>query len=263
MKAPRQKPKAGLGLYALPTPVNTAVRSKRILMGTPTLGQIRMEWHNALAGMIVPCNWSMASITPLGFLVADGQNLCVYEAIKQGFEWLFLLEDDVIPPPDFALRLADYLNSGDTPIVSGLYHLRGSNPREPLMYRGRGNGAFTGWKPGEKVWCDGVPTGALLVHLSIFKELAKIRPEYAIVSGGQTVKMPQYFETPRESFIDAQSGAYMKLVGTSDLYFCDMVMNHQILQKAGWGKIGRRKYPFLVDTRIACGHIDRETGAVW
>lgn len=260
----REALQAGAGIVPLPTPVNTDPRIRRVLMGTPTLGAIRMEWHNAMAGLIIPCNWSMASMTPMNYLVADGQNLVVYEALKQGFEWVVLLEDDVIPPLSFLLRLAEHINRKPAvPIVSGVYNLKGSDPREPLMYRGRGTGPFKEWKAGDQVWVDGVPTGCLLVHTSIFVELAKIRPVYPLVSSGGALRLPQYFETPRKAFVDAKSGAYMKLVGTSDLYFCDMVMQNDILRKAGWKHVARREFPFLVDTRIACGHIDRDTGVLW
>lgn len=222
-----------------------------------------MEWHNALAGVVLPCNWSCASLTPLGYLVADGQNLIIHEALKQQYDWVFLLEDDVIPPPNIFLKLAEYTERADVPIVSGLYRLKGSPNGEPLIYRGRGNGAFRDFKLGDKVWVDGVPTGCLLVHTSIFRELAKSRQTYDVLSCGTKVSLIRWFETPRSCFIDAATGGYVRLLGTSDLYFCDLLKEHDVLRKAGWPKIARKQYPYLVDTAIDCQHVDRETGRLW
>lgn len=242
-------------------PVNTAPRQHRILIGTPTLGTVRIEWHNAVNGLVVPCNWGMSTTTPIGYLTADAQNLIAHEALAKGFQWVLFLEDDTIPPNDFLLRIAEHMEQKRAPIVSGLYHVKGT--QEPMVYRGRGNGAFKAWKPGDLVWADGVPTGCLLVHCSILAELAKAAPTYSLMTGGNTVLVKRIFETPRRAFTDPVTGGYAKLLGTSDLYFCDQVMRQGILQKAGWPKVARRAFPFLVDTRIKCGHIDRETGAVW
>jgi hypothetical protein len=37
-------------------------------------------------------------------------------------------------------------------------------------------------------------------------------------------------------------------------------MNENILEKTGWKKVAKRKYPVLVDTGIFCRHIDVNTG---
>jgi hypothetical protein len=242
-------------------PVNTVQRQNRILVGTPTLGTIRIEWHNAITGLVIPCNWSTSSTTPIGYLTADGQNLITHELLNKGFEWLLFLEDDTIPPSDLFLRLAPYIEHKKYPIVSGLYHVKGST--EPMIYRGRGNGAFKKWKRGELVWADGVPTGCILIHSKIIAELAKVSENYIVHSGGNPFRIKKIFESPRSVFTDPSTGDYMKMLGTSDLFFCEQVLKHNILLKAGWKSLATKEFPFLVDTNIACGHIDRETGRVW
>lgn len=245
-------------------PVNPSAPTHRVLLGTPTLGTVRIEWHNAITGLVVPCNWSNSLNTPINFLVHDAQNIIAHEAIRGRFEWVILIEDDVVVPPDLFLRFASYMDAGDVPIVSGLYHLKGprSSP-EPLIYRGRGNGAFRAFKSGEQVWVDGVPTGCLLIHTSILLELASAAPEYTVRNNGYPVPLKRIFHTPREAIFDQGTGAYQKLMGTSDLHFCDQIIREGILKRAGWTKVAARKYPFLVDTGIRCGHIDRTTGAIY
>lgn len=236
----------------------------RLLIGTATLGIIRLEWATARYGQVIPCNWTVAGIHagygsqfPVGYLVADAQNIIVDAAVSQNYEWVLLLEDDVIPPYDLFLQINNkYFKDVKVPIVSGLYFLK-SNPPEPLVYRGRGNGAFFDWKMGDLVWADGVPTGCLLIHSSILKLMWDESPEYKTASG-QTVR--KVFETPAKSWEDPETGARLSAVGTSDLYWCDRIMKENVLQRAGWKKIGEQKYPFLVDTNMFCKHIDLSTG---
>lgn len=234
----------------------------RILVGIPTLGTVRIEWHNAVNGFVIPVNWSNSMQTPIGFPVDDAQNIVCKEAMEKNFEWLFLLEDDVIPPPDLFVQLERYLTKGDIPIVSGLYPLKSNIPM-PFVFRGRGNGVYTQFETGDKVWADGVPTGCLLIHMSIIKELAKVSETYTLRANQSQVRLPRIFLTPRQVFSDPALATYQKLVGTSDLFFCDQLQEKGILRKAGWKAIAKRQYPYLVDTAINCGHIDRDTGVIY
>lgn len=240
----------------------TGVYQHRILIGIPTMGQVRIEWHNAVNGLVVPVNWSNSMQTPIGFPVADAQNIICKEALDRKFEWLFLLEDDTMPPPDLLVRLERYLNKPTVPIVSGLYPLKSTIPM-PFIFRGRGNGVFTDFTVGDKVWADGVPTGCLLIHMSLIRALAAESETYTLRANQQQIVLTRIFHTPRQVFSDPTLASYQKLVGTSDLYFCDMLREKDILKKAGWSRIAARQYPFLVDTGINCGHIDRQTGQVF
>lgn len=240
-------------------PKNTGAYTHRILIGVPTLGNVRIEWHNAINGIVVPVNWSNSYQTPIGFQVDDAQNLIADEALKKGFEWLLLIEDDVVVPCDIFLKFAKYIEKKEYPIVSGLYNLKGSVP-QPFVFRGRGNGSYTKFKKGDKVMADGVPTGCFLIHCSILKELQQISEDYTLRVNGEVKKLKKIFLTPRMVFTDVSLLSYQKLIGTSDLYLCDTILEKDILKKAGWKQ---SKYPFLVDTSINCGHIDRETGQIY
>lgn len=240
----------------------TGTYQHRILIGIPSLGSVRIEWHNAINGLVIPVNWSNSLQTPIGFPVDDAQNVICKHALDHHFEWLFLLEDDVLPPPDLLVRLERYMTKGDTPIVSGLYPLKSTVPM-PFVFRGRGNGVFTQFKTGDRIWGDGVPTGCLLIHMSIIRELAKTAPTYELRANESRTRLKKIFWTPRQVFSDPALASYQKLVGTSDLFFCDQLKEKGILRKAGWAGIAKRKYPYLVDTGINCGHIDRNTGMVF
>jgi hypothetical protein len=215
---------------------------------------------------VIPCNWTAANVAvgyshtiPMGYLVADAQNLIVNAAIRDNYEWVFLLEDDVIIPVDAFLKLNEYMKKGDIPVVSGLYFLKNS-PTEPLVYRGRGNSCFARFKPGDMVWADGVPTGCLLIHCGILKLMAAESEDY-VTGNGERVK--KVFETPQKVWVDPESNHLHMTSGTSDLHWCDRVMKEDVLRRAGWPKIGKKRYPFLVDTTIFCKHIELTTGRQW
>lgn len=244
-------------------PRNGNPTQHRILIGTPTLGNVRIEWHNALSGVVIPTNWANAVSTPIGFLVDDAQNIVANEAIAKNFDWLLLVEDDVIIPIDLYQRMRKWVDEAKYPMVAGLYHLK-SDPPEPMVYRGRGNGPFRKWKLGDVVPVDAVPTGCTLISVKLLKAVAAHRNErYTIQVGPERKLLSRIFETPRYVWNDPALGTYRKMVGTSDLQFCDYVLEHNLLPKAGWPKLAKEKYPFIVDTRIQCGHIDRNTGRLF
>lgn len=235
---------------------------RRLLVATPTLGNVRMEWVAARYNQIIPTNWSktdmlqyMNNYIPLRYTVADAQNLAVKACVEGGFEWLMFIEDDTMPPVDGFLRFTEYMDKGNIPVVSGLYFTR-SVPPEPMVYRGRGNHYFRGWKLEDKVWVDGVPTGQLIVSGKLLKVMYEDSPDYQIPSTGDHAR--RVFSSPAQTWFNEESGAQETLVGTSDLDWCTRIIKGDYLTKAGFPKIAKKKYPFLIDTNIYCKHIEKD-----
>jgi hypothetical protein len=233
---------------------------QRLLVATPTTGLVRMEWVSARYNQIIPTNWSktdmvqfMNGYIPLRFTVADAQNLAVKACLDGGFEWLMLVEHDTMPPVDAFLRFTEYMDKGDIPVVSGLYFTR-SVPPEPMVYRGRGNHYFRGWKLEDKVWVDGLPTGLLLIHASLLRAVYDDSSTYTVGTTGETAR--RVFDTPAQTWFNEETGAQETLIGTSDLDFCTRVIKGDYLTKAGFPKIAKMKYPFLIDTAIYAKHIN-------
>jgi hypothetical protein len=231
--------------------------TNRILVGTPTRGTVRIEWHNAMHGLVIPTNWSMVSMCqpmstfiPVRFQVADAQNMIVHEALQRDFEWVLLLEDDVIPPADLLIKLNMYMQRADTPVVSGLYYTK-SEPSEPLIYHGKGNGSFLDFNPGDPVWADGVPTGCLLIHHAILREMSDDAEWYDF--NGQRCK--RVFESAVRAWVDPETGSINTKTCTSDLDWCWRLKDGDYFARSGWTDYQGREYPFLVDTSILCFHI--------
>jgi hypothetical protein len=232
----------------------------RFFIGTPSLGLVRMEWVMGRYGQVIPMNWSLVQIVefvsgyvPLRYTVDNAQNLIVQAALENGAEWLFLLEDDVVLPANAFIKLNQYMRDATIPILSGLYYYR-SRPSEPLIFRGRGNGAFVDFELGEMVWADGVPTGCLLIHSSILKVLYEDSEEYQV--GNRFTR--RVFNSPRDIWTDPETGDQLQKTGTSDLAWCERVMRDGYFEKAGWPEFGEKEFPFLVDTSIFCKHIDMD-----
>lgn len=239
--------------------------TNRILIAVPTTGLVRVEWMMARYGQLIPTNWSQVELTqwlntysPLEYQLPDAENLIAKQVVMGNYEWFLSLEQDNVIPPDAFAKLNEYMIKGDIPIISGLYFTK-SQPPEPILYRGRGNGSFRKFKLGDKVWCDGVPFGFTLIHGSIIKTLWDESEEYTV--GNETTR--KVFALPNINhgdvgFEDDREGvsrfAYTR--GTTDLNFCKRVMRDNIFAKAGWPKFQKMKYPFLVDTSIFVQHID-------
>lgn len=236
--------------------------TNRLVIGTPTLGVIRMEWVQSRFGQTIPTNFSLVDVhqymntyAPIGFQITDAENLTAKTVVEGKFDWFLSWEDDNLPPLDALVKINQYMIRKDTPVVSGLYFTK-SVPPEPILYRGIGKGYYADWKMGDKVWVDGVPFGFTLIHGSIIKALWDESPEY-IVNGTVTRRV---FDNPMESYIDPVTGGWMNSSGTSDLAWCQRLMRDRIFEKAGWPEFQKKEFPFLVDTSIFVKHIDRQTG---
>jgi hypothetical protein len=236
--------------------------SNRMVISTPTLGIVRMEWVQARYGQTIPTNFSlvdvhqfMNSYAPTGYQLTDAENLTAKVVVEGDFEWFLSWEDDNLPPLNALIKINEYIIKSNVPVVSGLYFTK-SVPPEPILYRGMGTGHYANWKMGEKVWVDGIPFGFVLIHSSIIKALWEESPEY-VVNGIITRRV---FETPNEAHIDPVTGGWMSTAGTSDLAWCKRLMKDNIFAKAGWPEFQKKEFPFLVDTTLFVKHIDRNTG---
>lgn len=250
--------------------------SVQVLIGTPTLGLVRIEWYNAMAGLVCPPNWSVVRSTPCGYTVPDAQNILVDTLLRGPFRALLLIEDDTCPPPQTLIQMDRWFWKMERrkapPVVSGLYHIKGSaevrNGKkggiellgpEPLAYRGGGQRAYRDWAYGDVIWVSGIPTGALLLHRSILEAWAR-EPDidtYSIAGYPHPVK--RIFQQPSHVWIDESGGTHVES-GTTDLWWSDQTIKRDILTKAGWPQYAKKSWPYIIDTSLRFGHVDRSTG---
>lgn len=239
-------------------PVNKENWGKRVIIFTPSRGLVRHEWVQARYGQIIPTNWSMVELvqfvspyTPLGYQLADAQNMLAKKVVEGDYEWIIYIEDDNVIPPETIIRFNQYMNDAKVPVVSGIYFTK-SVPPEPLIYRGQGNSFFKDWKMGDLVWADGIPFGCRLEHAGLIKEAWKNSPEYMV--GGETTR--RVFHQPNRLDFNAEKGGFESVGGTTDLAWCKRIMDEKLFSKIGYPEFDKMPYPFLVDTNIFVKHID-------
>lgn len=232
----------------------------RIFIAVGLTGLMRDEWAQSRWGQVIPCNWGQVEYSqyvpqfgPQDYLVAEFRNLAVQEFLAKQFEWLFFIDNDVVLPQDFYVRMNERIIKEDIPCWSGLYFTK-SVPSEPLVFRDKGGGYYAEWKMGDKVWVDAVPMGCTLIHYSLLKALWNDSEEYAV--GKDIVR--RVFDSPRKAWADPVTMTWKTRTGTEDLDLCWRMIEEGYFKKAGWPEYQRKKHPFLVDTSLFCGHINQD-----
>ena len=253
----------------------------QILIGTPTLGMVHIAWHNAMQGLVTPPNWASVRSSPTGFDVATAQNILVDSALRGNFRALLLIEDDTVPPPQTLIEMDRWFWKMERklapPVVSGLYHIKGSAEMrrgktggievmgpEPLIYREGGTRAYRDWTPGDVVWASGVPTGALLIHRALLEAWAREPDVETVTVPGYPHPYKRIFANPSKVWVDPGSGSVFATAGTSDLWWCAETIRRGLIAKAGWpATFARKRYPFVCDTALRFGHLDRVDGTIY
>lgn len=235
------------------------VWQNRVFLFTPSTGSVRMEWVQSRYAQMIPTNWSFVEImhflspyVPIGYQLADAQNLMAKYVVEGDYQWIIYIEHDNILPPDAFVRFNQYINEQKVPVVSGLYFTK-AEITEPLIYRGKGTSYFGDWKMGDKVWADGIPFGFRLEHAGLVKAAWENSEEYT-VNGVVTRRV---FKQPGAIWYDEEKGGMVSTGGTTDLAWCARIMEEKLFEKAGWPEYQKMKYPFLVDTNIFVKHIDQ------
>lgn len=198
------------------------------------LAPVTVEWHRARQALIMPFGWNGREIAVDGMEVGEARCEAVRAALRNGLEYLFFLDWDVLLPPRALHRLMQKMqNNPELDVLAGVYFVK-MDPPAPLIYRGWGCGPFWDWTPGDLL-VDGITgcgMGCTLIRTSLFTRLS------------HSEEVP-WFKTRREleHREDGDNAVYV----TEDLWFCKRAVEE------ARAKIG-------IDTGIVCAHIDPATG---
>lgn len=104
----------------------------------------------------------------------QAQTEMVDRALGIGAQYILFIEDDTIPPPGVLLELTRVLETAgeEVMVVGGVYTTR-TNPPEPILYMGPGEGTYWDWKVGQIFPCWGVGMGCTLLKLKLFQMMPK------------------------------------------------------------------------------------------
>ena len=196
-----------------------------LVIAIPFVGRpVVPEWALALAAQNYPLNLTRSFLAVGGVPTDIARNKAVEYALEKKANYIWFLDDDV-QTPFFAVRQLIYtLEQSDAMVAGGIY-CRKQEPIEPLVYRGRGKGAFWKWKVNDVFEVDGIGGGCMMVKTDVLKHLE-----------------PPYFKTV-DNFVT--EGTEIARASTEDLYFCTKV------RQAG--------YKILADAHVMCNHWDSKT----
>ncbi len=173
---------------------------------------VTLAWSFGLRNLRVP-----GTFLPLAGMPFDhARNAGVKAMLDNGFDYVFFLDSDVIPPNDAVLRLLNH----NTPIVSGMYCRRSPPHGVPVAIK---DGKWLTELPGPGrsplVEVEVVGAGCLLVHRSVFETMPPSRAGKAWFDW--RVDSPELFpqgEAMSEDFtwcLNARKAGYKVLLDTS------------------------------------------------
>lgn len=161
---------------------------------------------------------------PCGMPFDHARNAACEAALQGGFDYLFFLDSDVIPPNDAILRLMTH----NLPLVSGVYHRRSYPHGIPVMQRG--GGWITQYPANSLIEVDYVGAGCMLMRRDLLEAMVSkpIAPERGKI----------WFDWRVDNAVNLPPGE-----GLSE----DFAMNLHVRRHLG--------VKVMVDTGVQCRHI--------
>lgn len=175
-----------------------------IIIGIPLIGRpVAPEWALTLACLVFPTGCTYKIVITKGLPIDEARNGLVELAQKENSDYVFFLDDDVMPPVDVLKHLYPVLaKDKNIGAVAGIYPAK-TNPPEPMVYKQLGKGPFYNWKYGEIFEVEGIATGCMLINMEVFKKIPK-----------------PWFKTEAED----PNGKPRPYNITDDLYFCNKAL---------------------------------------
>jgi predicted O-methyltransferase YrrM len=185
-----------------------------------------LEMVPAIVMQSWPSNTNLLIRPVYGANTDQGRILVAKEAVTARCKYLWLVDDDTVPPVDTGRQLAYLLEQNGPPngkvmVAAGVYCTR-SSPPEPLIFTSQGSGPDWNWKVGEILKRWGAGTGCMMINTDLFEHL----PE------------PWFLTTMQ---VDKKE--------SDDLYFC--------------AKVADAGYELLVHGGILCHHYDLASGIAY
>lgn len=126
-----------------------------------------------------PLNVSMSYMVKTNMLSSHARQIMTMEAIRQGAEYIFYVDDDTLIPPLGLYTLYNFMEQNPhAGAVSGVYTTR-ETPNEPLIYKEHGEGCSWDFEMGKGATPElifGAGAGCLLARVSHIKKWMEDNP---------------------------------------------------------------------------------------
>ena len=139
-----------------------------VVVGIPSFGMVSTYFLQARSTQQFPLVSSAVDKIVLNKPIAEARNEIVQYALDQGANYIYWLDDDVIPPPDAFLKM--FMAQKD--IVNGVYWSK-SNPPMPLMFRNHLEGPYLDWHVGDFIEVDAAGNGLTLVRTDVYRTISE------------------------------------------------------------------------------------------
>jgi hypothetical protein len=177
-----------------------------------------VAWSFGLRNLILPAG-NVVGLAGMPYDMA--RNVACKEVVDKGYEWLFFLDSDVVPPRDTLIRLINHRR----PVISGVYCRRSPPASIPVAIKG---GQWVNTPPNSGVIeVDLVGAGCLLIHRSVLEQLPPLDER----------RGKKWFDWRVDMAHSLPPGEAL----SEDFAFCLQCKKHGI--------------PILLDTNIQCKHV--------
>lgn len=154
---------------------------KKVLIAIPTAKYIEPETFKAIYDLIIPPGYTADFQFFYGYRIDQIRNLIAHSTLRYGYDYLFAIDSDVIPPQDTLAKLLSH----QVDVVSGVY-MSSHLPESPEIFKWTGNGGMTQCHIRELtsqktlVPIAGCGFGCVLVDAEVFRRVPHPRFEYHV-----------------------------------------------------------------------------------
>ena len=207
---------------------------KKVIILVPHVGEVSMEWAIMWQQLpvMVGSHYSMSKGSPIDVT----RDTMVNNALEQGYEWLFFLDSDILPPKDVIQKLLSH----NLPIVAGMYKarkpegftwaawIRGITPTGEVAFA-----PVASWTDARLFKVDVTGCGCCLIHRDVFFKIREKFPD-----------LPFFFwsNTRDKKIIDKMNLPDPAMGNVSeDFFFC------LLAKQAG--------FDIVMDSEVKCEHL--------
>lgn len=142
-------------------------KQSSVLVGILHTDLVTLAWALGLRNLQVP-----GHIMPVTGMPYDhARNSICQKALEGGYQYVFMLDSDVVPPNDVILRLIRH----NLPFVSGVYHRRSPPHGLPVMIKGPS--WVSSYPANTLMEVDLVGSGCLLIRRDLLEALPPLDPQ--------------------------------------------------------------------------------------
>lgn len=136
----------------------------KITIGIPTNRLIKPKTAKSLLQLVAHSKHEYKFVVSTrGYNTSENRNYIAAQAVKNGSDYLFFVDDDMILPPDTLDRLLAH----DKDIVGGVYMTKYEVQAPVIEY-------LDPTRPSEVFKCGAIGTGCLLIKISVFRKVPQI-----------------------------------------------------------------------------------------